>query len=66
MAGKIKQIIDMILLQRSGGNPAIMETTKVKFMLRGINFDKFTATSEDDPVLTEKLLRLAKEFNVKI
>lgn len=66
MAGQIKKMIDSILQQRAGSNPAIVQTTKAKFILRGINPDKFTDSSPDDPVLIEKIKGLAKEFNVKI
>lgn len=66
MAGKIKMMLDKIIQQRSGGNASIVETTKAKLMLKGINVDKYTATSADDPVLIEKVTAIAREFNVQI
>ena len=63
MAGKIKKMIDIIVQERSGGNPAIAEMTKAKFMLKGINPNKFSSASEDDPVVIEKLLSAAKQIN---
>lgn len=66
MAGKIKVMIDKIIQERAGGNKTIMETTRAKFMLKGINVDKYTASSEDDPVVMEKVKGIAKEFNVKL
>lgn len=66
MAGKIKIMIDKIIQERAGGNKTIMETTRAKFMLKGINVDKYTATSEDDPVVIEKIKAIANDFNVKL
>lgn len=59
-------MIDSVIAQRAGTNASIIQTTKSKFMLRGINPEKFNATSEDDPVIIEKIKIIAKEFNVKI
>ena len=66
MAGKIKRMIDTIIDKRSGGNPAFASSTKVKMLLKGISPDKYTETSQDDPVTIEKLLNLAKELNINI
>lgn len=66
MAGKVKRIIDEIISQRSGGNPTFMMTTKTKLILKGINPDKFTASAEDDPVMIQKVLAVAKDMGVKL
>lgn len=65
MTGKIRKIIDDIIRQRSKGNPAIIEMTKAKFILKGINPNKFDSYSKDDPVIMEKLFEIAKQLNVK-
>lgn len=64
MAGKIKQIINHIIHERAKGNPAIIEMTKSKFILKGINPDKFDNDSADDPLIIEKLLNISRELNV--
>jgi len=46
MAGKIKKMIDAIIEQRSKGNPAVVSSTKIKFIMKGIYPDKF----DQDPV----------------
>lgn len=66
MAGKIKIIIDSIVEKRSNGNVAIATLTKSKMVMKGINPEKYTSASEDDPVVIEKLAVLAKEMNVTI
>ena len=65
LAGKIKEMIDSIIQERSKGNPAIAEMTKAKFILKGINPIKFDESSSDDPLIIEKLLTIAKQLNEK-
>jgi hypothetical protein len=64
VTGKIRQIIDEIIEERSKGNPAITEVTKAKLILKGLNPSKFDSCSYDDPVIIEKLLDIAKQLNV--
>ena len=62
MPGKVKRMIDSILEQRSRGDPILHKTTRTKLMLKGINPDKFTLKSEDDPAIIEKLNNIIREF----
>lgn len=64
--GNIKQMIDTIILKRSKGNPLLVGVTRTKLLLKGINVNKFTETSSDDPVIIHKLLLIAKELGVTI
>lgn len=63
LAGKIKEIVENIILERSKGNPAIAEMTKAKFILKGINPDKYDKDSYDDPDIIDKLLAISKQLN---
>ncbi|UWG98965.1 diguanylate cyclase [Dehalobacter sp. DCM] len=63
MAGKIIEIIDSIIQERSKENPIIVEMTKAKLILKGINPDHYTRTSEDDPSIMEKLYNFRKQFS---
>lgn len=63
LAGKIKKMIDIIIQERSTGNPAIAEMTKAKFLLKGLNLNKYDMTSEDDPVVIKKLLDITNQLN---
>lgn len=62
MAGKIKQMIDMIIAQRAKDNPMLAGVVKTKLMLKGIDPNKFTAQSDDDPAILAKLELVAKEL----
>ncbi|HOL69975.1 MAG TPA: hypothetical protein PKW45_00910 [Bryobacteraceae bacterium] len=66
MPGQIKRMIDTIIAQRSKGNPTIELTTKTKMILKGINPDRYTSTSEDDPVVIGKLKKIAAELGVTL
>lgn len=62
MAGKIKQMIDTIITQRTKGNSMLVGVIKTKLMLKGIDPGKFTAQSPDDPAIIAKLDAIAKEM----
>lgn len=62
MAGKIKQMIDMIIAQRAKDNPMLAGIVKTKLMLKGIDPNKFTAQTADDPAILAKLEIVAKEL----
>lgn len=59
-------MIDIIVQERSAGNPAIAEMTKAKFLLKGLNPDKYDSKSEDDPVVIKKLLEITNQLNHSI
>jgi len=62
MAGKIKQMIDTIISQRSKDNPMLAGVIKTKLMLKGIDPAKYTAQSDDDPTIIAKLEAVVKEL----
>ena len=62
MAGKIKQMIDTIINQRSKDNPMLVGVIRRKLMLKGIDPHKFTAQSDDDPAIIDKLEAVVKEL----
>ena len=66
MAGKVKRMIDEIISQRSNGNPTFMLTTRTKLVLKGVNPDKFTAATEDDPAMIQKVMAVARDMGVKL
>jgi hypothetical protein len=64
MAGKIKALIDYIIEKRSEGNATLMVTTKTKIMLKGINPEIYTTTSEDNPVIERRLRDIGEELGI--
>ncbi len=49
MAGKIKQMIDAIIEQRTRNNPELSGVVRTKLMLKGVDPNRYTEASEDDP-----------------
>ncbi len=66
MSGKIKNIMDTIIEQRARGNSVIERLTKAKLALKGFIYEKYTATSEDDPDEIRNLCNIARELNIKL
>jgi hypothetical protein len=66
MAGNIKFMIDTIIEKRSKGNSAIAMTTKTKFILKGLNPDRFNAASPDDPAVVAKVRAIGAEMGVSV
>ncbi len=66
MAGKIKKMLNDIIVQKSGGNITFATVTKTKLILKGLNPDKFTSLSADDPTIIAKVQAAAKEMGVTL
>jgi hypothetical protein len=49
MAGKIKLMIDEIIEQRTRNNPELIGVVRTKLMLKGVDPNRYTETSDDDP-----------------
>ena len=64
MPGQIKYMIDMIVVERSGGSETIASIIRTKLLLKGIDPSIYTKQSDDDPVVVKKLKEIAKEFGV--
>lgn len=62
MAGRIRRMIDSVIQQRAAGNPMLEKILKTKMILKGVNPNKFTLESDDDPVVLEKLERMLREL----
>jgi len=62
MAGKIKLMIDTIISQRAKQNPMLAGVIKTKLMLKGIDPNRYTAQSDDDPVIIAKLEAVIKDI----
>ncbi len=59
-------MIDEIIRARSKGNTTIATVTRTKLILKGIQPDRFTSLSEDDPAIVAKLRTIAAESNVAL
>jgi hypothetical protein len=66
MAGEIKRMIDSIIDQRAKGNATVALATKTKLIFKGLNPDRFSGTSPDDPAILDKVRAAAAELGVQL
>ena len=64
--GQSKKILDAIILKRSRGIGAIAKTLKIKMALKGINPDLLKSDTPDDPVVLDKLIKLARSYGLQL
>ncbi len=62
MPGKIRRLIDSIISQRTQDNPMLERVIKTKLILKGINPNKYTLESEDDPLIIAKLEKMMNDL----
>lgn len=66
MAGQIIQMLNQIIEARSQGDSFLALTTKTKLALKGVNPEKYSCDSEDDPIVINKVRQVAKELGVTL
>lgn len=66
MAGQIRRVIDKIIQLRAKGDPILVNTTRTKLFLKGVQVDKYDNGSDDDPAVLAKLQEIAKDFGVVV
>ena len=64
--GKTKQLIDDLIEQRCKGNSFLETSTRFKLLLKGIDTDKITEDTPDNPKIIEKIYELANNLNIKL
>lgn len=62
MPGKIKRLIDCIISKRTQDNPMLERVIKTKLILKGINPNRYTLESDDDPIIIAKLEKMMNEL----
>lgn len=66
MAGKIQEMINTIVEERSGGSAMVARSIRARLVIKGIQADSYTADSADDPEVIAKLHQIAKELGVSL
>src|SRR6266540_349425 len=66
MAGKIKQMLEEIVRQRSATNSMMAGIVRTKLLLKGLDSAKFDASSPDDPIVIRKIVAAASEMGVTL
>jgi len=66
MAGRAKRQLDQIVAAVSKGNATLSITIKTKLILKGLDPERFTAATPDDPAILDKIKKVAAEFGVSV
>ena len=59
-------MLDEVVEKRARGNPTIRSITVTKLVLKGIDPDKFNASSPDDAEVIARVRQIAAEFGVSL
>jgi hypothetical protein len=63
--GQIRRLLHEIIESRAKQNPFIVKHLKAKLLLKGIDVDRYGPNTPDDPVVLDKLKKLALSMSVK-
>ena len=65
MAGTARKMVDKLLSEKAAGDKTIENNIRVKLILKGIQVDKITGATPDDPVMLGKIKTVLDQFGVK-
>ncbi|HOP40708.1 MAG TPA: hypothetical protein PLI53_06655 [Geobacteraceae bacterium] len=63
MAGKIKRLIDKIIAERSKGDEMLARIIRTKLILKGINPEKYSDQTDDDPAIIRQLEKVLQDMH---
>ncbi len=66
MPGQIKRLLDTIVAVRGKGNQVFIDGTRTKLILKGLDPDRFTLTSPDDPAVLTRVRQAAADLGVSL
>lgn len=64
--GRTKQLIDTLIEKRAKGDNFLILDVQMKLLLKGINVEKITDQTPDDPEIIEKIKQMAKKFDIEL
>lgn len=64
--GKIKNMVDELIQKRANGKEALEINTRMKLLMKGIDVKKIDHQTPDDHKMIEKILQVAKDFNIQL
>jgi hypothetical protein len=65
LRGQIHRLLQDIIEKRSRQNPFLAKHLKAKLLLKGIDVDRYGPNTPDDPVVLDKLKKLALSMSIK-
>ena len=65
MSIRTQELLNKVVNMRTGNKPTYAHFVRAQLLLKGIDPDKITATSDDDPIIIQKLEQMMREFSAK-
>lgn len=62
VSGNIKRLIDELITLRTQGNEALAHFVRAHLVMKGIQPDRYTDSSPDDPKVIAELERMISDF----
>lgn len=66
MAGKVKILIDRLIELRTKGDRGLVAPLKIKLIMKGVDPDLFDAASQDNPIVIQRVMTIAKEMGLEL
>lgn len=66
MSGEIRRLLDRIIAERSKGDRIAANITVTKLVLKGLDPERYTPTSPDDPATLERVRAVARDMGVQL
>lgn len=66
MPGKVKELIDQLIVLRTKGDHGLVAPLKIKLIMKGIDPDLFDASSPDNPAMIKKVITIAGEMGYNL
>jgi len=66
MAGTAHRLITRLIELRTGGNPGLAPSIKIKLIMKGVDPDRHHANSPDDPATIARLRAIARDMSIEL
>ena len=66
MAGTIHRLIIRLIERRTGGNPGLVPSIKIKLIMKGVDPDQHNENSADDPAMIARLYAIARDMSIDL
>lgn len=66
MAGKIKELVGRLIKLRVKDDPHMIAPFKIKLIMKGVDPDLYNETSDDDPVVIQRIHQIAKSMGYEL
>jgi len=66
MPGTIHRLINRLIELRTGGQPGLAASIKIRLIMKGVDPDQHTESSADNPAIISRLYAIAKDMSIDL